>query len=133
MSDLVKCPICDKEFKVISSPHLAIKHGISTEEFKKMYPGYPLSGDAFKRKMSAVNTENMRREEARSKISKANKEFYSTEEGKRKRSEQMRKVWSDEDYKKKRIAHVVERRMELGGNLRQSEKMKRFWKDISNK
>lgn len=133
MNDKVECPMCGNKFKVVSATHIRCKHGISMEEFKKLYPDVKLCSEEFRHRMSEVNKENMSNPESVKKISESVKNFYKTDYGKKIRSEQMKKVWSDDDYKKARINHVVERRYETGGNIRQSEKMKKFWEDSTNR
>lgn len=42
---MIKCEICGKEFKQITSTHLKNKHGISVEEYKRMFPESKIMSD----------------------------------------------------------------------------------------
>lgn len=46
MSNLVFCPICGQTMKWITTNHLKFKHGISGEEFRRMYPNFQRCSDS---------------------------------------------------------------------------------------
>lgn len=45
----IKCPICGIETIQLSHNHL-LRHGLTSQEFKKRFPGYPMRSDAMLRK-----------------------------------------------------------------------------------
>lgn len=75
---MIKCQICQKEFKLLAYKHLQT-HGVTFEEYKQMFPNCSLSSLETKRKQSNntkeffKNMSEFAKEERSKKISKANK------------------------------------------------------------
>jgi len=87
----VDCKICGREFKAVTNTHLKYAHGISTAEYKSMFPGVCMESEAtknFNYKHRCDISKLPQSLVARSKTGKANKGKKRTEEFKKKRSEQ---------------------------------------------
>ncbi len=45
--DLVTCAVCNRQFEIIGLNHLKT-HGLTREEYKKLYPGFPMFNSRMK-------------------------------------------------------------------------------------
>ena len=107
---MIKCPICNKEFKESLSAHIRV-HKINVQEFKSLYPDYPLVTEEYHRKQSQ-------------RIKDAN-----TSEVRKKKSESMEKVWENPEYRDKMYKVHVLTQSDKELQKRKSKALKNTWKN----
>ncbi len=85
-NDLVKCEICLKHYKAISTSHLKM-HNMTFIEYKKLFPGAQIKCNNLLEKMRYNNLGKKFSEEHKRKISSSNKGKIVSEETRKKMSE----------------------------------------------
>ena len=157
--DKVVCKICDREFKRIGNSHLPRVHGLTLEEYKKMFPEaetisvetrkklsiasandhrlHPRTlSDSTKEKVGIGNRGKIVSEESRKKMSRAKTGVKMSEEARRKNSE-AKKGEKHPNFGKHR-SEETKRKVSIGNigkkrseltRKRQSETKKKQWRD----
>jgi len=54
---MITCPICNKNFQLLSFRHLLCKHNMIASEFRKLYPTYIYASEEYKKSMSQKKIE----------------------------------------------------------------------------
>jgi hypothetical protein len=119
--DKVQCQICKKWFKQITGKHLQLKHNITFEEYKEMFPDAETHPqwlrdqlvDANKEKWSdpeykvstakTISDKNkvvMNEPEMTEKLKAGSKRRWSHEEERERQGRNLSKQWENEDFKK---------------------------------
>ena len=137
----VRCEICGKKFKFLPI-HLVSAHGMTSEEYKKKFPGKPLISEEYlENKKSAMKA--LYTEEKRKQISEIMKKKWQDEEYRKKMkqiaskviTEYNKKAWQDPEYRKRKSElqkQVVARQLQDPEFRKMlSENGKKSWKNAS--
>ena len=154
----VVCPICNKEFKIVTNSHLA-KHGITVDEFRHRFPNNSLESDytrykkscsgkdswnnsvnrgnileglrsdSSRRKMSQKSFENWNNKELRDRRVSTMRRVDNTEEAKRKFSESAKRVWGVKEFRTKIISGIREATSKEEYRNKQRDNSLRMWRN----
>lgn len=91
--DYVECPICHKDYKLLSL-HLTKKHNISLNDFKKKYPNIPLISESYSKELSIKNKALWGNEEYVDKVKKG----MSTESWHKIHSNNLKHMWNNDEF-----------------------------------
>ena len=115
MSETVRCMICGAELEWVTGHHLRTQHGISTEDYKRMFPGVSTYSPSLgrkvskgllghectedtKQKISEATTGQTRSEEVREQMSRSATGRVASSETRSRMSTSMIELWKDPEY-----------------------------------
>lgn len=130
----IKCEICGKGFLTLGH-HVKIKHGISIEEYRNLYPQSLTIDKEYAKKMSDTLKVSCGTDEFRKKMSTIASTYANSEEGKRFHSEKMKRQLQTPGNILGKGAKALKYRLKTDESFRkkysliQSEKLKRRWSE----
>ena len=129
----VQCQICKRYFKQITGKHLQIKHNITFEEYKKMFPDAETHPQWLRDKLVDANIEKWSdpkyKKRTAKTISDVNKIIMNDPEMTKKLKEGSVRRWSREDERERQRQIMLSYWEDEDYRKMQTEKIKKQWED----
>lgn len=131
--DYIECPICHRKFKYfLSERHIKPSHGLTREDFLKLYPGYKMTSDSYRKYISDKSRKDWKSGNRESRILKV-KSRLNDPEVKKKISDNSKRMWETPGFREQNSHRIKDGLLNSDFCKLQSDRMIHFWGDTDNK